>query len=292
MNERGDPMDRKRRVADSVSKNGGAGKRSVAKAPERDAKTPVRGSTIKKPLARDSKQKTAPRRARIEAPAIRYEPGRLIDSEAALAEAAEGLRALDADFIRRLVEVGGPPPLRLRAPGFAGMAAIIVSQQVSVASATAIFGRLEARLAPLDAAAVLAAGDDTLRACGLSGPKIRALRAIARAVAEGLDLGALGSIDAVDAHRALVAVSGIGPWTADVFLLFCLGHPDAFPAGDVALQEAARLALGLKTRPDARGLEAIAERWRPWRGVAARMLWAYYRQAKQRSGMALASASA
>jgi DNA-3-methyladenine glycosylase II len=223
---------------------------------------------------------------------LRYEPGRLIDGEAALAEAAEGLRALDADFIRRLVEVGGPPPLRLRPPGFAGMAAIIVSQQVSVASATAIFGRLEARLAPLDAAAVLAADDEALRACGLSGPKMRALRAIARAVAEGLDLGALGSMDAVDAHRALIAVSGIGPWTADVFLLFCLGHPDAFPAGDVALQEAARLALGLKTRPDARDLEVIAERWRPWRGVAARMLWAYYRQAKQRSGLALASASA
>ena len=98
-------------------------------------------------------------------------------------------------------------------------------------------------------------------------------------------------MDAADAHRALVAVSGIGPWTADIFLLFCLGHPDAFPAGDIALQEAARLALGLETRPDARRLEAIAERWRPWRGVAARMLWAYYRQAKQRSGMALANAS-
>jgi DNA-3-methyladenine glycosylase II len=288
-------VDRKRRTADSVSKNGGAGKRSAAKAPKRSAKpkkTPVRVSPSKQPLARDSKNKTPLRRARIEVPAIRYEPGRLIDSEAALAEAAEGLHALDADFIRRLVEVGGPPPLRLRPPGFAGMAAIIVSQQVSVASATAIFGRLEARLAPLDAAAVLAADDEALRACGLSGPKIRALRSIAQAVAEGLDLGALGSIDAAGAHRALIAVSGIGPWTADVFLLFCLGHPDAFPAGDVALQEAARLALGLETRPDARALEAIAERWRPWRGVAARMLWAYYRQAKQRSGMALASASA
>ena len=110
-------------------------------------------------------------------------------------------------------------------------------------------------------------------------------------MAEGLDLAALGSMDAADAHRALVAVSGIGPWTADIFLLFCLGHPDAFPAGDLALQEAARLALGLETRPDARGLEAIAERWRPWRGVASRMLWAYYRHAKQRSGMALAGAS-
>ena len=95
-----------------------------------------------------------------------------------------------------------------------------------------------------------------------------------------------------DAHRALSPSSGIGPWTADIFLLFCLGHPDAFPAGDLALQEAARLALGLKTRPDAKKLEKIAERWRPWRGVAARMLWAYYRGVKQRSGMALADARA
>ena len=104
-------------------------------------------------------------------------------------------------------------------------------------------------------------------------------------------LPALEALDAEDAHNALVAVKGVGPWTADVFLLFCLGHPDAFPAGDVALQEAAKLALNLKRRPDAERLERIAERWRPLRGVAARMLWAYYRGVKARSGMALADAS-
>jgi len=279
-------MGRKRSTADNVSKNSGAGKRSTAKPPRRSSKT-------KAAPARASKVKEAPpRRAQItKTQAIRYEPGRLIDGEEALAEAAAGLRALDSDLVSMLVATGGPPPLRLREPGFAGLAAIIVSQQVSVASASAIFARLSARLAPLDAHGVMAADDEALRACGLSGPKIRALRSVARAVAEGLDLGALGALDAVEAHRALVAVSGIGPWTADIFLLFCLGHPDAFPAGDLALQEAARLALGLETRPDARRLEAIAERWRPWRGVAARMLWAYYRQAKQRSGMALANAS-
>jgi len=279
-------MKQKRSTAGSVSKNSGAGKRSIAKPPPPASKSknaPRAASQSKKPLARPQI---------VKAPTIRYELGRLIDCEEALAEATEGLRALDADLVRRLVEIGGPPPLRLREPGFAGLAAIIVSQQVSVASATAIFGRLTARLSPLDATSVLAADEAALRDCGLSGPKMRALRSAARAVAEGLDLGALGSRDAADAHRALVAVSGVGPWTADIFLLFCLGHPDAFPAGDLALQEAARLALGLGTRPDARGLEAIAERWRPWRGVAARMLWAYYRQAKQRSGMALASASA
>ena len=172
------------------------------------------------------------------------------------------------------------------------MAAIIVAQQVSTASATAIFGRLQARIVPLEAAEIAKATDEDLRACGLSNAKIRTLRALAQAIAEdGLDLVGLGGLDAEDAHNALVALKGVGPWTADVFLLFCLGHPDAFPAGDVALQEAAKLALNLKRRPDAERLERIAERWRPLRGVAARMLWAYYRGVKARSGMALADGS-
>ena len=207
-------------------------------------------------------------------------------------QAAEALRQKDPGLVETLMAVGGPPPLRRREPGFAGLAAIIVSQQVSVASANAIFGRLEVRIAPLDAARLAAATEDDLRACGLSSPKIRALRAVAQAVTDrGLDLAGLAQLDAEDAHAALVAVKGVGPWTADIFLLFCLGHPDAFPAGDLALQEAAKLALGLKTRPDAARLERIAERWRPWRGVAARMLWAYYRGVKERSGMALAEGS-
>jgi DNA-3-methyladenine glycosylase II len=209
-----------------------------------------------------------------------------------LREAAERLRDKDPELIDRLIATGGRPPLRRREPGFAGLAAIIVSQQVSVASAAAIFGRLQARLAPLEAAQIAGASEDDLRACGLSNGKIRALRALAQAVlGGGLDLGGLGDLDAEDAHKALVAVKGVGPWTADIFLLFCLGHPDAFPAGDLALQEAAKLALNLKRRPDAARLERIAERWRPLRGVAARMLWAYYRGVKARSGMALADSS-
>ncbi len=207
-------------------------------------------------------------------------------------EAAERLRAKDPELIERLIAIGGPPPLRRREAGFAGLAAIIVSQQVSTASATAIFGRLQARIAPLEAAEVAKATEDDLRACGLSTAKIRALRAVAQAIAEGsLDLEGLGGLDAEEAHKALVAVKGVGPWTADIFLLFCLGHADAFPAGDLALQEAAKLALNLKRRPDVARLERIAERWRPWRGVAARMLWAYYRGVKARSGMALADTS-
>ena len=206
-------------------------------------------------------------------------------------EAAERLRAKDPELIERLIAIGGAPPLRHREAGFAGLAAIIVSQQVSTASATAIFGRLQARIVPLEAAEIAKATEEELRACGLSNAKIRALRAVAQAIVEGLDLKGLADLDAEDAHKALVAVKGVGPWTADIFLLFCLGHPDAFPAGDLALQEAAKVALNLKRRPDVARLERIAERWRPLRGVAARMLWAYYRGVKARSGMALADGS-
>ena len=139
---------------------------------------------------------------------------------------------------------------------------------------------------------VIEASDETLRACGLSwreNPRLARARCGGRAARGSISSGSARSSPRTP-HRALVAVKGIGPWTADVFLLFCLGHPDAFPAGDVALQEAAKLALGLKKRPDSRRLEAIAERWRPLRGIAARMLWAYYRAARQRVGMALESA--
>ena len=232
-------------------------------------------------------------RPNARAPARRiYHPGPVIADETGLREACESLRGRDPELVDKLVAVGGPPPLRRREPGFAGLAAIIVSQQVSVASASAILGRLEARIAPLDADRVAAATEGELRACGLSAPKIRTLRAASTAIASGgLDLAGLTGLDASEAHEKLVAVKGVGPWTADIFLLFCLGHPDAFPAGDLALQEATKLALDLEVRPDAGRLERIAERWRPWRAVAARMLWAYYRGVKRRSGVALADAS-
>ena len=204
-------------------------------------------------------------------------------------EAAERLRAKDPELIERLVAIGGRPPLRRRDPGFAGLAAIIVSQQLSVASASAIFGRLEALVAPLEAAELAKATEESLRACGLSTPKSgRCARSPQQSSRAGSISRRMAALDAEDAHKALITVKGVGPWTADIFLLFCLGHPDAFPAGDLALQEAAKLALEPQARPDAARLERIAERWRPLRGVAARMLWAYYRGVKARSGMALA----
>lgn len=219
-----------------------------------------------------------------------YHAGPLINCAAHLDAAVLALRDIDRDIIEAMLDLCGPVPLRQSAPGFDGLASIIISQQVSVASANAIFARLRAAFSPLSASAVLAADEASLKACGLSAPKIRTLRALAQAIEHGgLDLGGLADHSAESAHSLLVAVKGIGPWTADIFLMFCLGHPDAWPCGDLALQEAARLALKLEARPDAKSLDAIGERWRPHRAVAARILWAYYRVAKSgRDGMALA----
>ena len=143
---------------------------------------------IPKPGVRATRRaKRRPAKTRI------YHPGPPIADEAGLLEAAERLRAKDPELIGRLIAIGGPPPLRRREAGFAGMAAIIVAQQVSTASATAIFGRLQARIVPLEAAEIAKATEEDLRACGLSNAKIRALRALAQAIAEdGLDLAGLG----------------------------------------------------------------------------------------------------
>jgi DNA-3-methyladenine glycosylase II len=190
---------------------------------------------------------------------------------------------LDADpRLGRAVSIAGRPPLRRRSDGFAGLASIVVSQQLSTASANAIWKRLEAAFDPLDHAAVLRARSAKLARIGLSRPKIRTLKAIARAIDRGeLDLPHLVHRDAEEAHRDLTSVHGIGPWTADIYLLFCLGHADAWPAADLALQEAARLLLELDKRPTTKEMGPLAEPWRPWRGAAACVLWSYYRARKQ-----------
>ena len=131
---------------------------------------------------------------------------------------------------------------------------------------------------------VLALTDPQLAAAGLSRPKIRTLRAIADACCNGLDLAGLDGASEEQVHAALTEVVGIGPWTADVYIMFCLGRADGWAAGDLALQIAAQQALELEERPSAAELVEIAERWRPWRGVAARQLWAYYRLIKGRRG--------
>jgi DNA-3-methyladenine glycosylase II len=189
-----------------------------------------------------------------------------------------------------VLAVAGRPLLRRRGDGFAGLASIVVSQQLSTASAKAIWGRLSQAFDPLDHRAVLRARSDKLARLGLSAPKIRALKAIAKSIESGeLDLRALVKLPADDAHRILTAVHGIGPWTADIYLLFCLGHADAWPAGDLALQEAARLAFSLRQRPTAKDMGSLAESWRPWRGAAACLLWTYYRVVKKREGAPVAT---
>jgi DNA-3-methyladenine glycosylase II len=206
----------------------------------------------------------------------------LINTEADLNTATRALIELDPR-LAPILAIAGPPPLRRREGGFAGLASIVVSQQLSTASAAAIWGRLVAMLDPLDAAAFLRVRAPRLKRAGLSAAKIRTLKSIASALKSGtLDLARLVDRTADEAHAALTALHGIGPWTADIYLLACLGHPDAWPAGDLALQEAARLAFALKTRPTSREMLPLAEPWRPWRGVAARVLWSYYRAVKGR----------
>ena len=176
--------------------------------------------------------------------------------------------------------VAGDVPLRLSEPGFGSLASIIVSQQVSRASADAIFGRFVRLVDPLTPQGVLGAGEAIFREAGFSRPKQRAMIAAAGAVADGLDLIHLCDLDADEAIRQLTAVPGIGPWTAEVYLLFSAGHPDIFPARDVALQTAVGHALGLEHGPGEKALIAIAESWSPWRGIASRLFWAYYRETR------------
>jgi DNA-3-methyladenine glycosylase II len=202
------------------------------------------------------------------------------DLDMALAE----LTQTDPRF-RALLAAAGRPPLRRRPDGFAGLVATIVAQQLSTASASAIWTRLAAAFDPLTPETILRARPARLARIGLSAPKIRTLKAVARAVTRGaLALSALGSRSADEAHAALTTIHGIGPWTADIYLLSCLGHADAWPAGDLALQEAARLAFALPRRPTAKEMSALAESWRPLRSVAARVLWTYYRAVKGREG--------
>ena len=208
-----------------------------------------------------------------------------IHTESDLDAAIAALIALDPRW-KAVMERSGRPPLRRRAGGYAGLAQIIVSQQVSVASAAAIHGRLVAIGDPFGHTSVLRARKDKLLRVGLSNAKVKTLKEIARAVERReIDLASLIDMPADDAHAALTRLHGIGPWTADIYLLSCIGHADAWPAGDLALQEAARLAFGLRQRPTTKEMAPLAEGWRPYRAVAARLLWTYYRAMKNREGL-------
>jgi DNA-3-methyladenine glycosylase II len=207
-------------------------------------------------------------------------PGRIITSDACVAEGAEWLAARDALLAAALAETG-PLPLRRRGGGFAALFSAIVSQQVSVASANAIWGRLEdAGLTLQDV--VAQTSEETLRACGLSRQKARYAHALAAA---GIDFDALAQLPDETVIANLVAVPGIGRWTAEIYAMFALGRADVFAPGDLALQEAAKELFALENRPNERQLRAMAEDWSPWRSVAARLLFSYYRVVKSREGI-------
>ena len=175
----------------------------------------------------------------------------------------------------------GSIPIRWLDGGFKGLVFVVTGQQISIAAGRAIYNRLEAALDGITPEKLAAAGDDLLRAAGFSAPKIRTLRAIQEAALSGqLDLASLERQSADDAIPALCGIKGIGPWTAEVYLLFSAGHPDIFPAADLALQEAARLAFALDARPAPRDLRVMSDAWSPWRSAAARLLWAYYKVKK------------
>lgn len=188
--------------------------------------------------------------------------------------------------LKPVLEHAGMPSLRRREPGFVGLAHIVCGQQLSTASASAIWDRLTKAFDPFDHQAVRRARADRLGRLGLSAAKIKTLKNLARQLAAGhINLDVLAEEDADAAHHTLTAIHGIGPWTADVYLLFCLGHGDAWPAGDLAVQEAVKIGLDLKTRPTPKEMAPIAEPWRPLRGAAAHLWWSFYRSIKKREGV-------
>jgi DNA-3-methyladenine glycosylase II len=208
-----------------------------------------------------------------------------LNTQADLEDAIHALLSLDPR-LRPVFELTGMPALRRREPGFMGLAHIVTGQQLSTASAGAIWARLTAAFDPFHPESLRRARADRLGRLGLSAAKIKTLKNIARELAaERLNFDVLANEDADTAHNTLTALHGIGPWTADVYLLFCLGHGDAWPAGDIAIQEGVKVGLGLKTRPTPKEMAPLGEPWRPLRGAAAHLWWSYYRVLKKREGV-------
>jgi DNA-3-methyladenine glycosylase II len=194
-------------------------------------------------------------------------------------DALRELAERDADIAAALREVGYPAP-RNRAPGFQTLINIILGQQVSTQSAAAIRARLEAAVDPLTPEGFLAAGDDVLRGAGLSGRKVEYGRSLAEAILDGtLETGRLAELDDAQVKQAIIGIRGLGPWTAEIYMLFALGRADVWPAGDLAIQVAVQKLKRMRKRPDRKRLETVARRWRPYRGVAALFLWHYYKGA-------------
>ena len=206
--------------------------------------------------------------------------GRIIETLDDVAEGAAHLAAREPRFAAALA-LTGPLPLRRRADGFETLFSAIVSQQVSTAAATAIWNRLAA-IGATDPAGLLAATDEALRAAGLSRQKVAYGRAIA---ASGLDFAALRTLPDEAIVAELTRIKGIGVWTAEIYAMFSLGRADVFAPGDLALQDAAHRLFELDARPSEKALREMSLAWSPWRAVAARLLWAYYRVRSGKEGV-------
>jgi len=225
--------------------------------------------------AKPIKESTAKVIQRAPAKVIKESPSTL--DEAALTRSLRHLSERDPDLARILHE-HGRPQMWAREPGFATLIYIILEQQVSLASAKAVFDRLTAAVeGPLTAARFLALDDATLGSAGFSRQKTAYGKNIAALIEEGrLDLDALGAADDEAVRSTLLGIKGVGPWTTEIYLLRALNRPDAWPGGDLALAVAVQEIRRLPLRPTPLELETIAEPWRPWRAVAARLLWQYY----------------
>lgn len=201
-------------------------------------------------------------------------PHRITSAEQ-LDDAIKALIAADARLAAVIARLKDKPKfVPRRRHGFESLVEIVVSQQLSVAASDTIFGRVKAKVVPFDPATLLATQADVLRACGLSAPKQRHMKSIASAILDGsLDLKRVRNMHDDDARAHLTAVKGIGPWTADIYLMGSLGRADIWPVGDVALQAAIARALKLRKRPNEKGMEKISRNWKPWRTIAARLFW-------------------
>ncbi len=205
---------------------------------------------------------------------------RTIEAETDIAEGVAYLCDREPRFAIA-INAAGNPPLRRGKPGLEGLCHIITAQQISIHAADSIWKRVSEHFSPFDADEMIAASDKAYIDCGLSRPKIRTIRALLEAIASRkLDFQLLHQSQDADVAKALTAIRGIGPWTAEIYLLTAMGRTDIWPKGDLALQEAARLLFDLEQRPDTKQMHKMAENWQPWRAVAARILWSYYRHIK------------
>ncbi len=186
------------------------------------------------------------------------------------------------DIMKNVFSIVGFPPLRKNAGGFEGLARIVVGQQLSVASAEAIWGRFVSEMGSVEVSSFTSMTEASLRACGLSRSKIKTLNAVCDAVHSSLlEFEELHTVSPVEVKNKLVSIHGIGPWTADIYNMFCIGFADAFAPGDLALQYAVQELFKLEGLPKSKAMSELSKCWRPWRGVAARMLWAYYSEMKK-----------